>query len=98
MADSNQGAFKIVSLVIARVVYFLTNAFVIMDIFAYDDGSLLFPTDDWGRGDALISLIIFGLISYATIRYAIKNGGSINTDYRVIGASVVFGILCCFPY
>ena len=97
MSD-NKNDFKNIAVLLSRVIYFISNMFLIYCLFSVEDGSLLFPTDDFGVADALFTSFLSILVSFFSIRFALNNNNNNNTnDIIVVVTSIVLGAIFCLP-
>ena len=56
MSD-NQIDFKKHSVFLTRIIYFLSNCFLIDLLFGTEDGSLLFPIEEFGVSEAYLAYL-----------------------------------------
>ena len=95
---SNKGTdFKKIAVLFSRVIYFFSNTFLINCLFAVEDGSLLYPVDDFGIFDALFCSFILILVSFFSIRFALNNNNNNTNEVIVLISSIALGALLCFP-
>ena len=96
MSD-NQTDFKKLSVLLTRIIYFVSNIFAIDFLFSVEDGSLLFPTEDFGVFDAFIGSFICVLISFFSIRFALNNNNNNSIEVIVLISSVAYGAYMLIP-
>ena len=96
MSD-NQIDFKKHSVFLTRIIYFLSNSFFIDLLFSTEDGSLLFPTEEFGASDALFGSFICVLISFFSIKFALNNNNNNSIEVIVLISSVAFGAFTLLP-
>ena len=95
---SNSGTdFKKIAVFFSRVIYFFSNTFLINCLFAVEDGSLLYPVDDFGIFDALFCSFILILVSSFSIRFALNNNNNNKNEVIILISSVVLGAIICLP-
>ena len=95
--NNNETDFKKIAVLFSRVIYFLSNMFFINCLFSVEDGSLLFPIDDFGVFDALFCSFILILVSFFSIRFALNNNNNNTNEVIVLISSIALGALLCFP-
>ena len=95
--SNNETDFKKIAVLFSRVIYFISNVFLINCLFAVEDGSLLFPVDDFGVPDALFCSFIGILVSFFAIRFAINNNNNNTNEVIILISSVILGALLCLP-
>ena len=94
---NNETDFKKIAVLFSRVIYFLSNIFLLNCLFAVEDGSLLFPVDDFGVSDALFTSFISILVSFFSIRFALNNNKNNTNEVIILISSVVLGAIFCLP-
>ena len=95
--NDDQTKFKKIAVLLSRVIYFISNIFLLNVLFSVDDGSLLFPVEDFGVGDALFLSFICVLVSFFSIRFALNNNNNNTNEVIVLISSIALGALFCFP-
>ena len=96
MSDQ-QTDYKQLSVLITRAIYFVSNLFLIYCLFSKEDGSLLFPTDEFGVADALFGSFICLLVSFFSIRFALNNNRNNTNDVVILISSIALGAILCIP-
>lgn len=91
--SEQQTDYKQLSVFLTRAIYFVSNLFLIHFLFDKEDGSLLFPTDEFGVTDALISSLILVLVSFFSIRFALNNNRNNTNDVVILISSVALGAI-----
>ena len=94
--NDDQTKFKKIAVLLSRVIYFISNIFLLNVLFSVDDGSLLFPVEDFGVGDALFLSFICVLVSFFSIRFALNNNNNNTNEVIVLISSIALGALFCF--
>ena len=95
--NNNETDFKKIAVLFSRVIYFLSNMFLINCLFSVEDGSLLYPMDDFGVFDALFCSFILILVSFFSIRFAFNNNNNNKNEVIILISSVVLGAIICLP-
>ena len=95
--NDDQTKFKKIAVLLSRVIYFISNIFLLNVLFSADDGSLLYPVEDFGIGDALFLSFICVLVSFFSIRFALNNNNNNTNEVIVLISSIALGALLCFP-
>ena len=95
--NNNETDYKKIAVLFSRVIYFLSNMFLINCLFAVEDGSLLYPVDDFGVFDALFCSFICILVSFFSIRFALNNNNNNTNEVIILISSVVLGAIICLP-
>jgi len=95
--SGNQTDFKKLAVLLSRVIYFFSNCFLIYLVFSVEDGSLLFPIDDFGVSDALFASFICVLVSFFSLRFSLNNNNNNTNEVIVLISPVAFGSYMCLP-
>ena len=88
--------FKSAAILSTRTLYFITNWYALIYFCSYD-GSVLFPTYEYGVADALFDFIPFALISVFAMMFTIRNCKNLMIEFVVIAVSLLLGVWSSLP-
>ena len=88
--------FKSAAILSTRTLYFITNWNAILH-FCDFEGSILFPSADYGVADALFYFVPFAIISAFAMMFSIRNCKKLINEFVVIAVSLLFGVWSSLP-